>query len=529
MALTQIEVPYTKNYDFGVGVDVASQSPMGKAVVGDVSGVEGAAGSTVSFSVDRVYTTSEMSKKMGISVEAGGGCGVFSASARFDFASSCQVQSSSLFMVATAHISLKNLSIDDPALSPAATEVVNNPAVFSTRFGNMFVRGIDRGGLCIGVIQVDTETKEETEFISVGLSGSYGLFSAEGKTKFETAIKSSKSNISIRVYHEGGPENLEVKDPTDPMEIYQLMNDFLQSFHDDPEKNAVPYNVTLAPLAIANGPVPPNEADVQLAQDVLSICATARANALDEMNLMNYILKNSARFDFPPPTTVDSVAAAVQNYELDLQLIGKAASRTMNDVSKAVTPAAFAEEQKKEYPAGKPPSPTPVRRKGELDGIQTTGQRLVKGDALLTAIRDAQPEGPSRRGFEIGVGTMAENTAWGPGSRKLQDSLIPEEQAGFTLGAEVCRQRNLNYALATRGAEVTAADPGVLAARGRKAAGLYWLGFDIATGHFGNPKLGADGSTEMGPGAEMIRESLTLEAQKGFDDSFAYHHKLKYV
>ena len=181
MALTQIEVPYTKNYDFGVGVDVASQSPMGKAVVGDVSGVEGAAGSTVSFSVDRVYTTSEMSKKMGISVEAGGGCGVFSASARFDFASSCQVQSSSLFMVATAHISLKNLSIDDPALSPAATEVVNNPAVFSTRFGNMFVRGIDRGGLCIGVIQVDTETKEETEFYLRGLVGLVWAFLGRGE------------------------------------------------------------------------------------------------------------------------------------------------------------------------------------------------------------------------------------------------------------------------------------------------------------------------------------------------------------
>ena len=80
MVLTQVKVPYVENYDVGIGVDIASLSPMGKAVVGETSGVDGADGSTVSFAIDRVYSTAELSSKMGISVEAGGGCGVFSAS-----------------------------------------------------------------------------------------------------------------------------------------------------------------------------------------------------------------------------------------------------------------------------------------------------------------------------------------------------------------------------------------------------------------------------------------------------------------
>lgn len=529
MVLTQVKVPYVENYDVGIGVDIASLSPMGKAVVGETSGVDGADGSTVSFAIDRVYSTAELSSKMGISVEAGGGCGVFSASARFDFAKSCAVQSSSLFLVANAHISLKILSIEDPALSPAALEVVSNSDAFSARFGNMFVRSFERGGLFMGVIQVNTESEEESQKISTELSGSYGPFSATAKLNFEKATRNTKSQIAVKVYHEGGPEGLVVNDPTDPMEILRLMNEFLKSFQDDPQKNAVAYNATLAPMVIANAPLPTNSAQIQHAQDVLSICATARANILDELNLMNYIMKDESRFDFPSPTTPADVAAAIKNFELDLNLVSKAASRTMNDASKAVTPAELAAELGKVYPIGLPPSPAPTRKKGELTALATTGQGLITGDLLLTAIRDAQPEGPARRGFEIGVGTMNENSAWGPGSTEIRDSLEPEEQPGFTLGAEVCRQRNLNSEIAGKGARVTAAEPAVQKARALRPPGLYWLGFDIATGLFGNPKLGALGSTVMGPGSERIRASLTVETATGFDNGVAYHLAQKYV
>lgn len=529
MALAQVKVPYVENYDLGVGVDISSMSPMGKVVAGEASGVQGAEGSTVKFEIERVYTTAEMSSKMGVSVKAGGGCGVFSASARFDFATECAVQSSSLFLCAHAWISLKNLSIDDPALSPAALEIAGNADAFNARFGNMFVRGVERGGLFMGVIRVNTQSEEESQKISMALSGSYGPFSAEAKANFEKATRNTKSEIAVKVYHEGGPEGLVVNNPTDPMEVLRLMNEFLKSFQDAPERQAVPYNVTLAPMVIANGPLPPNAADIQHAQDVLAICATARADILDQLNLMTYIMKSESRFDFPPPTTTADVAAAVKNLELDLDLVAKAASRTMNDASKAVTPAELATEQGTVYPLGIAPSPAPTRKKGELTALATKGQGLITGDPLLTAIADAQPEGPARRGFDIGIGTMNENSAWGPGSTEIRDSLEPEEQPGFTLGAEVCRQRNLNPDYAGKGARVIAADPGAQKARSAKPAGLYWLGFDIASSLFGNPKLGALGNTLMGPGSQAIRASLTAETARGFDDAVAYHQAQKYL
>ncbi len=49
------------------------------------------------------------------------------------------------------------------------------------------------------------------------------------------------------------------------------------------------------------------------------------------------------------------------------------------------------------------------------------------------------------------------------------------------------------------------------------------VGFDIATGLFGDPALGAVGNTAQGPGSQAIRNALTARAQPGFDASAALH------
>ena len=52
---------------------------------------------------------------------------------------------------------------------------------------------------------------------------------------------------------------------------------------------------------------------------------------------------------------------------------------------------------------------------------------------------------------------------------------------------------------------------------------FYWLGFDIATGLFGDPALGADGKTAVGPGSQRIRDALSITGQRGFDAAAAFH------
>jgi len=88
MPLHQITVPYTPGYDFGVGADLASGSPMAKVVDGAATTVQQAGGSVVNFEVQRIHSTSELEQTLGIDVEASYGCASFGAgiSARFNYA-----------------------------------------------------------------------------------------------------------------------------------------------------------------------------------------------------------------------------------------------------------------------------------------------------------------------------------------------------------------------------------------------------------------------------------------------------------
>lgn len=364
MAVRQITVPYIRGYDFGIGADLASGSPMGMAVVGEASDVTQAGGATVNFEVQRIHSTSDLESALGIDVEASYGCGAFGAggSARFAFAKKSKVQTSSLFMSVTAQIELAFLSIDDPELSKDAGEQVDHPDVFTARYGNMFVRGISRGGLFVGVLRVDTSTAEESEEISAELEGSYGLFSAAAKAKFESVQKQHKSEVFIQMYHEGGPTGLRIDDPADPLQLLDNANRFLESFESKVNANEVarPYLVTLAPLTIARGPLPLNAADLQHAQDVLVFCAAKRSALIDQLNLLDYIKDNPSKFDFSQGASREALAKAVRDVQTDFDLVAACASKAIDDPSNAKLPAEFAKDRGSVFPLAEMPTPMPL-------------------------------------------------------------------------------------------------------------------------------------------------------------------------
>jgi hypothetical protein len=383
MTITSKMVPYVKSYDYGIGAHLATGSPMNKVVDGVVSGVQDAMGAAKEFEIQQITSTSALESALGIDAEASYGIGAFgSVNARFNFAKRAKIQNSSLFLAIIATVKLEYRSIDEPTLTSAAREIFGNSELFATRYGTMFVRGIDRGGLFIGLISIDTSSAEEAQTISGKLSGAYGLFSAEAKMKLQQLEQQYQSAISIMVYHEGGPVDLHMDDIQNPMQLYDIFTEWLKAFQVDPERNAMPYNVQLAPIAIANGPIPPNMADLQEAQDVLVICAKERSAKLDGLNLMNYIIENPARYNFPAPTTLNDIVKASNGYQADLDLVAAAASQAINDPAKAVFPAVYAEKEGKTYPQGIPPTPMPTLKQGLIPMPQFVGKTYEDGIAL---------------------------------------------------------------------------------------------------------------------------------------------------
>lgn len=82
--------------------------------------------------------------------------------------------------------------------------------------------------------------------------------------------------------------------------------------------------------------------------------------------------------------------------------------------------------------------------------------------------------------------------------------------------------------LAAKGAEIAQADPTVNDARSVETDTSFQQGFDIATALFGDPALGAQGNTLMGPGSLAIRNGLDSSAQRGFDASVKLHFARSY-
>ena len=165
----------------------------------------------------------------------------------------------------------------------------------------------------------------------------------------------------------------------------------------------------------------------------------------------------------------------------------------------------------------------------DFDGLAIKGEAIASQDPLSVDLRNQQPEGPIRLGFDIGMGVAEGQTAPGPGKKAIQDRLSPAEQSGFVFALAFSLDRNRNPELARIGAAVAAADPDTAAARAAQPDVLHRLGFDIATGLFGNPALGAKGNTSMGPGSTEIRNALAASALNGFDDAVKFHQRQSYA
>jgi hypothetical protein len=346
--LQNIFVPNIPSYDFGVGVDRLSGSSKNQVVIPAESPPPGK-GAVSAFNVSRISSASELQSSLGIDVSASYGCATFGAgaSARFSYLTTTEVHSSTLFLAITASIQLATLSIDHSVLTEeAGTTKKDNPDLFETRYGNMFCRACVRGGLFVAVLRVETFDSTTADKIDARLGGSYGLFSADIKTTLSNIQSEFNTRYRYSLYAEGGP-HLDVRDPNDPTEMLDNANKWMKAMRNDPDVNSRPYLWTLSPIAIAEGPTPPNVADIQHAQDILQFCASERLEVLDQIHKLGWYLEKADNFDWTAPQSApkEFVAQAGRDYQSDLTILSRCASRAIDHPKDALMPAEFAAAQ----------------------------------------------------------------------------------------------------------------------------------------------------------------------------------------
>jgi hypothetical protein len=133
---------------------------------------------------------------------------------------------------------------------------------------------------------------------------------------------------------------------------------------------------------------------------------------------MDVIIQAPTAYTFTAPVSIATIRDAASGYQEDRQLIAAAASAAMNHPASAKLPAAFAAATNQTYPKGIRPDPMPALNLGQLSALAARGEQLVLGDPPLIAMRDLEPVGPGRKGFEIGLAVAEDDSLAGP--KKLE-------------------------------------------------------------------------------------------------------------
>jgi hypothetical protein len=395
MALQQEEVIYRNEYDIGIGVAMATGSPMALGAQGDVTPPQLGTGGGGSFLFRRIDTTEELQKELGISADVSGGIGLFHASDTFKFSERCKIQSSSLVVLISAKHEFAFQQMDSPKLTPPAAALVENGQSLADQFGEYFIRGVKTGGQFFGVIRIETKSIDTKTDLDNELSGSYGLLiSADVKVKISQALHRASAKVEGFYDYQGGRATT-LLTSTDPIilleQMFKAAAEWTESVQNDPKA----YSMTLSPYIIALGPTPPNIAEIENQRDVLIRCAKLRSQTLDKLNLIDYILdpKHMNEFEIVPPPESPDLSALQAALARDRDVIADAASFAINNIKKACDPETYMRDIKgvadfklTALPPNLPKHAGPIPKE-----IQVTSLKFLFVNMVLL-VRDLQSE-----------------------------------------------------------------------------------------------------------------------------------------
>ncbi len=146
-----------------------------------------------------------------------------------------------------------------------------------------------------------------------------------------------------------------------------------------------------------------------------------------------------------------------------------------------------------------------------FDALAARGPEVAAQDPLAAELRNQQPDGPVRRGFDIGMAAAEWQTSQGPGKQRIHDALGPAEQEGFSTAVSfsLARNRQKLVDLSVKGPAITNQDPLAVLLRSQQPDDRARRGFDVGM-------AAAEGQTAPGPGKQKIHDALPREEQDGF-------------
>lgn len=321
-------MPFGGAGTLGRGVNCLTGEFVGKAL--NVKNTESATkGQEATYDVQIVETHESLMESLGLSMEASGRYGMFSAEGKFSLSEKSKFNAQSTFVVASCRVQNAFIQVDQFEVAPEAKPFLEDKEKFKTAFGTHFVRGHQTGGEFFIVFQCMSTSQEIQSSLSASFQASCQALIGAGdfQTSYKTAKEetSQKTSTSILMYQKAGQDE-QIGFVNNPAEIIQRLRDFPKFARQNPggyEIEYADYNTLALPLV--------NEQEVIDREMSLNDCARLRLKYMTRRNDIEFARENRIYFiDLLPDEVLsnmyDNYSQAVRSVQLHAQ---KIASRTI--------------------------------------------------------------------------------------------------------------------------------------------------------------------------------------------------------
>jgi hypothetical protein len=251
-----------------------------------------------------VNSHEELQDTLGMSFEAQGRYGFFSASMKAKFSEKTNFNSTSTFLVAKVLVKNSLRRGRNFRVTSEAQALLNSNRFdeFNTAFGDSFVRGLQTGGEFYSVVRITSvSTQKQSELAATLQAEANGLVSGgRFKGEFETATKesSTRSEYTATMYQEAG-SGAQISPVVEISEVISRFKKFPEIAH----ASAAAYETEVAAYDTLPLPLPTPEEQ----ESFLLALADAREKKLryiQTRNDLEFALRNPFFFDALPANDV---------------------------------------------------------------------------------------------------------------------------------------------------------------------------------------------------------------------------------
>jgi hypothetical protein len=308
--IAQVRKIIFNDEEIGMGFNSQSGLAVGTALEG-FEIPESPLGQTVSSHIEIVHSHDKLMSSLGMSFEAQGRYGFFSASAKASFAESSSYNSNSTFLVAS-------VVVQNPLTRGRGFRVIEHPAKdlldamhfddFTKAFGDSFVRGLQTGGEFYAVIRITSVSTETQSALAASLQAEANGLVASGSFKLEfnksNSSASTRSEYTATMYQKAGT-GAQIAPTVTIDEVLKRFKEFPAIAKKSPgsyETEVVTYDTIPLPV--------PTPEEQEAFVSALADARTKKLYYLQTRNDLEFARQNPEFFDDLPPAAALTDAAS---------------------------------------------------------------------------------------------------------------------------------------------------------------------------------------------------------------------------